>query len=258
VEYAIEAMENGKDVWLEKPASVDIDGLDRLLDAAVVNQGFLAIGYNRRYSPHARVIREFFESRRGPLKIHYRIVAPPPDADSWLNDAKVGGGRVVGEACHFVDLCNFLVGALTKQVYARPVSHNSVDDTFTALLSYPDGSVATIDFLANADSRIPKEYFEVSADGRTARCENFRRTRLSGTRDFSTFNQDKGQAAAIREIVQAHRDAKASPHSLSEIENVSLATFGILKSMASAMPVTITRAAFESAEIENAENVSVD
>ena len=256
VEYAIEALENGKAVWLEKPASVDLAGLTRLLDSVKANQGFLTVGYNRRYSSHARRIREFFEGRRGPIKLHYRIIAPPAGPDSWLNDPKVGGGRIIGEVCHFIDLCNFLVGLPTQDVYARPVSRSEMDDTFTATLSYSDGSVATIDYLANAASELPKEYFEASADGQTARCNNFRSTRLSGRRNFTSLNQDKGQANAIAEVLDAYRENRGSPHGLDEIENVSLVTFAILKSMGSAMPVAVKAEALIGAPVLEAKQES--
>ncbi len=239
VDYACEALEQGKAVWLEKPASLDEDGLDRLLETVKTRDGFLAVGYNRRFSAHTRAIQARFAGRAGPLKIHYRVIAGRADPNSWIMDPAVGGGRIVGEVCHFVDLCNALVGGHVEEVYARGVATNDVDDTCTIVLSYGDGSVATIDYLANASAEIPKEYFEASADGQTARCENFRRTHLSGRRDFTTFNQDKGQETAMREVVAACRERRPSPFGLDDIENVSRVTFAVGRSIAATMPVRI-------------------
>jgi len=239
VGYAIEAIRNSKGVWLEKPASLDLEGLRNLIQELQEKRGFLAIGYNRRFSSHTLRIQQFFENRDGPMMIHYRVVAPSPGLESWVMDPSEGGGRIVGEACHFVDLCNQLTGQLAHEVYARSLTTNAVDDTFTTTLRYEDGSIATIDYLANAAEELSKEYFEVSADGRTARCDNFRRTRLSGRKSFKTFNQDKGQQAAIAAVLGAFRGQEGSPFSVNEIANVSLVTFAICQSIASGRPVEV-------------------
>ena len=232
VDYATRALEAGKGVWLEKPTALDVEGLGRVAESVRQHDGFLAIGYNRRFSSHTRQIQKFFDGRQGPMKMHYRVVSPAPALDSWLMDPREGGGRIVSEGCHFVDLCNAVVGRDCERVFARILSPGTADDSWTATLLYGDGSVATIDYLANAAADIPKEYFEASADGRTARCDNYRKTRLSGARDYSTFNQDKGQGAAIEEVLTAHREGKPSPFTMGDIANVSLVTFAIERSAA--------------------------
>lgn len=239
VEYGIQALENQKGVWLEKPAALDIADLRRLLEKRDETRGFLSIGYNRRFSSHTSAIQDYFGHREGPMIIHYRVVTPAPPPDSWLLDPKEGGGRIVGEACHFVDLCNAIVGRNVERVYARSLVPSGLDDTMMAVLEYGDGSVATIDYLANASADLPKEVFEVSADGRTAVCENYRRTSLSGASDYRTFNQDKGQAAAVSQVLAAHREGKPSPFEPSGIANVSLVTFAMLRSAAEHRPIRI-------------------
>jgi len=232
VDYAVRALEAGMGVWLEKPVALHEEGLARVLDTVRERDGFIAVGYNRRFSSHTRRVQKYFAGRQGAMKLHYRIVSPTPPGDSWLLDPNEGGGRVIGEGCHFVDLCNAVIGRPCEAVFARMLMPDSSDDSWTATLVYGDGSVATIDYLANASATIPKEYFEASADGRTARCENYRKTRLAGENDFSTFNQDKGQAAAIDEVLAAHLEGRPSPLSLADISNVSQVTFAIERSAA--------------------------
>src|SRR5262249_461250 len=129
-------------------------------------------GYNRRFSPHALALREAFAERSGPLSIHYSVSAGPPPAGTWITDPRAGGGRIVGEVCHFVDLCSWLVGAPPSSVFARALGRDPErDDSTVALLGYPDGSTAAIEYLSRAGAELPKERVEASAGGRTLRCE---------------------------------------------------------------------------------------
>jgi predicted dehydrogenase len=226
------ALRAGKAVWLEKPVGLGPEQVEQVIAAARETGGFLTVGYNRRFSPHSRAVREAFEERQGPLAIHYAVAAGPPPAGSWLSDPEQGGGRIVGEVCHFVDLCSFLVGAPPVSVFARALGRDPErDDSVLASLGFADGSSASIEYLSQASSELPKERFEVSGDGRTARCENFRRTRVSGARPRKTMNQDKGQASAVSETLAAVGRGAPSPFALEEIAAVSRATFAILESI---------------------------
>jgi predicted dehydrogenase len=147
---------------------------------------------------------------------------------------------VIGEVCHFVDTCAFLVGAPPASVFASALGRDpESDDSSVLLLGFPDGSSATIEYLANASPALPKERIEASADGRTGRCENFRVTRVSGRRDLRTLNQDKGQATALSEVVSALRRGLPSPFRLEEIVAVSRATFAALESARSGRRVEL-------------------
>lgn len=231
-ELAGRALRAGKAVWLEKPVAIDEQGLAEVEKAARDSGGLLVVGYNRRFSAHARAIRDAFSNRRGALSIHYVVAAGPPPRGTWITDPRIGGGRLTGEACHFVDLCAFLVGDVPQSVFAHALSRDpEVDDSTVILLEFPDGSSACIEYLASASSELPKERFEVSGDGRTARCDNFCETRVSGRRRVRTVNQDKGQAAALEALIAACRQRGVSPISLEEIVGVSRATFGILESL---------------------------
>jgi len=219
------ALRAGKAVWLEKPAALDEQQLESLAQAVRETGGFLSIGYNRRFSSHARAIRAAFAGRGGPMAIQYTVAAGPTPGGTWLVDPAAGGGRIAGEACHMVDLCAFLVGAPPTSVFARAQGRDPESDDSTVLvLGFADGSTATIAYLANASADLPKERFEVSADGRTAACDNFRETRLPGGVKRKALNQDKGQAEAVKTVIEAVRAGAASPFTLEEVLAVSRAT----------------------------------
>jgi predicted dehydrogenase/threonine dehydrogenase-like Zn-dependent dehydrogenase len=237
---AAEALRKGKAVWLEKPAAITPAQLAELEAAVKETQGFLAVGFNRRFSPHARRVREAFAGRRGPLAIHYAVAAGATPAGTWHTDPEVGGGRVIGEVCHFVDLCSHLVGAAPVSVFARALGRDpETDDSIAALLSYPDGSTATLQYLARASAGLAKERIEVSGDGKTALCDNFRRTRVLGGRGLRGWNQDKGQAAAVRAVIEAVRAGAPSPFAWHEIAATTRAIFAMLESARSGRPVAL-------------------
>jgi predicted dehydrogenase/threonine dehydrogenase-like Zn-dependent dehydrogenase len=237
---AARALRAGKAVWLEKPAAITPEQLAELEAALAETQGFLAVGFNRRFSPHARRVRETFAGRRGPLAIDYTVAAGPTPGGTWHTDPNVGGGRVIGEVCHFVDLCSFLVGASPVSVFASALGRDpETDDSIQALLRFPDGSSAALQYLARASSALPKERFEVSADGNTALCDNFRRTTVYGGQGLRTWNQDKGQATAVREVIAAVRTGGPSPFAWAEIAATTRTTFAMLESTRSGDVVSL-------------------
>jgi predicted dehydrogenase len=237
---AAEVLRRGKAVWLEKPVGLTPEQVDDVLAVAAKTGGFLTVGYNRRFSAHARAARDAFAARQGPLAIRYTVAAGPTPSGTWITDPAVGGGRIVGELCHFVDLCTFWVGAPPVTVSARALGRDPErDDSVMALLGFADGSAAAIEYLARASGSLPKERFELSGDGRTARGENFRRTEVLGGPRVRTWNQDKGQAAAVAEVVAAVRAGKPSPFTLAELAGVSRATFAVLGSIQTGQVVEV-------------------
>ena len=173
------------------------------------------------------------------IAIRYTVAPGPTPGGTWLTDPAVGGGRILGEVCHFVDLCAFLVGQPPLRVFARALGRDpETDDSLIALLGFADGSTATIEYLAQASSDLSKERFEVSGGGRTAQCDNFRVTTISGGKNLKTLNQDKGQATAVAEVLAAVREGSASPFGLDELEGVSRATFAMLESIRTNREIT--------------------
>ncbi len=237
---AARALRAGKAVWLEKPVGLTAADVDAVIAAARESGNLLTVGYNRRFSSHARAARAAFAERSTPVSIHYSIAAGAPPSGSWITDPAVGGGRVIGEVCHFVDLCQYLVGAAPVRVFASALGRDRArDDSIVASFVYPDGSSARIEYLCGASAELPKERFEISGGGITARCENFRTTRIFGGRSVKTWNQDKGQATAVSETLRAVAAGEPSPIALEEIAAVSRATFAILEACERGLPVEL-------------------
>ena len=227
------ALRAGKAVWLEQPVGLSRDEVDAVARAAVDTDGFLMVGYNRRFSPHARAVREAFARRAGPMAIQYVVSAGPAPAGTWLTDPKIGGGRIVGEACHFIDLCTYLVGQAPSAVQAQALGRDpETDDSTMLLLAFPDGSTAHVAYLANASTELSKERWEVHADGRSALCDNFRVTTLPGGRKVRGVNQDKGQKGALESCRRALAEGLGSPIALDEIVATSIASIATLESVA--------------------------
>lgn len=234
------ALRAGKAVWLEKPVALSREDVDAVAKAASDSDGFLMVGYNRRFSSHAIAIRDAFANRQAPMAIQYVIVAGAAPSGTWILDPAVGGGRIIGEVCHFVDLCAYLVGQPVSQVWARSLGRDAeVDDSMMAMLSFPDGSTAQISYLANAGPELPKERFEVHAEGKSAICDNFRTTIMPSGKKVRGVNQDKGQERAIRETLEALRSGSPVPIPLQDVVAVSRTTFGILESIRSGTSVGI-------------------
>jgi predicted dehydrogenase/threonine dehydrogenase-like Zn-dependent dehydrogenase len=239
-DLAQQALRAGKAVWLEKPAGIRLEEVDELVATAEQTGGFLSIGYNRRFSPHTRAVREAFANRHGSLSIHYVVACGSTPSGTWHTDPAVGGGRTIEEVCHFVDTCVYLVGTTPTTVYARALSRDpESDDSVVTLLGFPDGSTATIEYLSQASTELPKERFEVSCGGVTAQCDNYRSTLITGHKTFKTLNQDKGQSTAVAEVVAAVRGGEPSPFSLEELHGVSRTTFAIGESALSGREIKL-------------------
>jgi polar amino acid transport system substrate-binding protein len=192
----------------------------------------LMVGFNRRFSPLARQLKESL--RPGPMAMLYRVNAGAIPADHWIQDPAVGGGRIVGEACHFIDFLTFLCGALPVRVHAAalpdPAGHG---DTLHVNLEFADGSVGTVAYLANGARSLAKEYVEVHQHGTTAVLGDFKWLELHGgraVRRTKRLAQDKGQRAMLAAFLEAVKDGRPSPISLAELLAVTRATFRALDS----------------------------
>jgi predicted dehydrogenase len=191
------------------------------------------VGYNRRFSPFARVIKEKF--RNGPMAMIYRVNAGAIPADSWIQDAEFGGGRIIGEVCHFIDTLSFLTGSLPVSVHANAmVDPNHLNDTLNINLAYRNGSIATISYFANGDKSIPKERVEVYAHGCTAVIDDFKSMTFhtGGKKKVKKLlSQDKGQKNEVKEFIEAVKEGKGDPIPFEEIYSTSLVTFKIQESI---------------------------
>jgi len=177
--------------------------------------------------------------------MHYRVNAGDIPADSWIHDPAIGGGRIVGEACHFIDLCAFVSGSSPVSVYAQGVSPAGgarPDDNVTLSIRFADGSLATIAYVATGDPTAGKEHLEVLGDGATATLDDFRTLTLrrnGRARTSKKMGQDKGHRACAAAFIQAVKAGGHAPIPVETIAAVTEATFAAVESLATGEPVTL-------------------
>jgi len=249
---AAAALRAGKHVFVEKPPALSHEELGDLVSAVqqAGPQARLMVGYNRRFAPLAQQLRAFVQEIDEPLMINCRVNAGFIAADHWVHDAQQGGGRILGEVCHFVDFVSFLAGAAPTSVYARclPNSGKYVDDNVQITLELSGGSIGSITYIANGDAALPKERIEIYGGGRAAVLDNFRRLQLvEGGRSRVTksrFRQDKGHRGEWAALANELRDGEASLPPLEELVGTSLATFGAVESIRSGAAVALDPAGF--------------
>ncbi len=238
--YVMKALNAGKHVFVEKPLCLSIEQLDEI--AKLFAQGskdkgynFLMVGYNRRFSPLIRKVKN--KLGHGPMAIIYRINAGAIPIDSWYQDLELGGGRIVGEICHFVDTLSFLTKSLIVSVYATSMSEpNNLNDTLNISLKFQNGSIGTISYLANGDKSFPKERIEIFAHGATAIIDDFKDLTFyskSKKKKKKLIVQDKGQKEEVKSFIKAINGGKifAMLTPFEEIYNTSLVTFKIVESI---------------------------
>lgn len=231
-DQAAAALAAGKHVFVEKPLAITLAGLAqvvRTLEQAK-RPSQLCVGFNRRYSPAIAEMGEFFRARRGPLCMEYTVNAGAVPADSWLHDPEVGGGRVVGEVCHFLDTLAHLAGAPWQNLTAESVGRSPDgirDDKVTITLRFADGSIGTVHYWANGPGNLPKERLVAMADGAAAEMTNFRRLsfyRDGRQRDRRFLTQDKGHGAEVKAFLAAIRTGRPVIE-VEEIVSTTLASF---------------------------------
>jgi predicted dehydrogenase/threonine dehydrogenase-like Zn-dependent dehydrogenase len=228
-----QALRAGKAAFVEKPLALTMDGLADVQQALASMPGArLVVGYNRRFAPLAARCKAFFQPRIEPLFITYRINAGAFPADHWVFDPKEGGGRILGEVCHFVDFICYLTDALPARIHAEALPGKGLRalerDSVTITLRMSDGSVGTIHYLANGDASVPKEYVEVFGGQRSAILDNYRSLSLHHRNKTSTrrlLNQAKGHVEEVAAFVRAVADGEPMPiddHTLIAVTQTTL------------------------------------
>jgi predicted dehydrogenase/threonine dehydrogenase-like Zn-dependent dehydrogenase len=231
------ALGAGKHVFCEKPPALDeaeLGALVRALDHAPGR--LLAVGYNRRFAPMAARLGEFAAAAGEPLMVHCRVNAGPLPSTHWLHDPAVGGGRIVGEGCHFVDLLSFLTGSLPVRVRATgvPGGGRYREDNVSLALDFADGSVGTITYVASGDRALGKERVELFGGGLAGVLDDYRALELHRGgrthREKNRLRQDKGHQAEWEAIARALRGG-APPIPLESLVATSLATFAAVRAL---------------------------
>lgn len=242
-------LERGRHVFVEKPLALNEEELRGVIRAVERSPGQLMVGFNRRFSPGAVAAKEFFAGRATPLSINYRVNPGRVPSGHWAHDPREGGGRIIGEVCHFIDLMHFLTGSLTTRVYAEAISGTNRevinDDSVFITLRFLDGSNGSIAYLAEGDRALPKERIEIFGSGKSFVIDDFRSTQaFQNGRETKTKlrEQDKGQKEEVRAVCDMVREGKAAPIALTDLATTTRATFCILESLRTGLPVEVRSA----------------
>ena len=223
------ALQAGKHVFCEKPLCLTLDELAGIETEARNRPGqLLMVGFNRRFAPQVVKMKALLDTVAEPKSFVMTVNAGAIPADHWTQDPAVGGGRLIGEACHFIDLLRHLAGAPIVTHHAVSLGRHPAlavrDDKTTLVLEFADGSVGTVHYLANGDKGFPKERLEVFGGGRVLQLDNFRKLTGWGWKGFKKLNlwqQNKGQSACAKAFVDAVRAGTSAPIPLEEILEVS-------------------------------------
>jgi len=243
-DLVVKALKAGKNVFVEKPLAINSNQLSVISDQLrKTNGGLLTVGFNRRFAPLAQTLSAFLLPRNEPLHIHYRVNAGYIPLNHWTQDEALGGGRVIGEACHFIDLLTFLVGEAPVSVTAHALPDNGKyrEDNVSMTFTFPDGSIGVVDYLANGDKSFPKERVEVFCAGAIAVLDDFRILQMvkdgkkkeeSGALSLSKGRaQDKGWTDEWKAFTQSIREGGAPPIPYEQLIGVTKSTFAAVESL---------------------------
>jgi predicted dehydrogenase/threonine dehydrogenase-like Zn-dependent dehydrogenase len=238
------ALECGKHVFCEKPLCLTEDELSAIQSACLNASGCrLMVGFNRRFAPMIQQMRAFLMQADGPFTMHYRVNAGPLPPQHWVNDPEQGGGRILGEMCHFVDLLSFICGSRPVSVGAKGGASSGSQDV-TATIEFADGSIGTIAYICSGDIAFSKERIEVFRGGAVAVLDDFRRLDLirRGKKKIfrSRLRQDKGHKSEWRAFSKCILSGEPSPIALEEIVTSTLATIRITESLRSGRDLQVT------------------
>lgn len=231
-EYVRKALQAGKHVFVEKPLALHEEALDEIKRLHEKQPRHLMVGFNRRFAPLIQTLRAYFNDP-SPKAMVYRVNVGHIPGDHWTQDPEVGGGRIIGEACHFVDLCIYLADSRPVSVHALALpSLAPTVDTVTINLAFENGSVASIAYLANGNKSLDKEYLEIHSNGVSAVLRDFKQLDIYAKNKKSFKNtQDKGHEREVAAFLQAIEQGGACPVPFDAIYYSSLIPFKILQSI---------------------------
>ncbi len=230
-----QALRSGKSVLVEKPLALTLAELNGVIDARnETDTAFFQVGFNRRFSPMAQKLKAGFEDIVGPKVMNFRINAGAIDGDHWVQSSDEGGGRILGEICHFVDFARYLTGQEITRVHAQAAGgESSLGDDVNVSLSFADGSLTTIVYTAQGDLSAGKERYEIFAGGRNGIIDDFRTLEISGSgKNISErASADKGFATSLASFVSAVTGSTEPGIEEAELIEISAATIAILDSL---------------------------
>jgi polar amino acid transport system substrate-binding protein len=242
-----QALKSGRAVFVEKPLCLNEAELKEILAAHQAGGAPpLMVGFNRRFSPLAEQIKQALGRKSSPYSIIYRVNAGFIPKDNWIQDAEQGGGRIIGEVCHFIDLMQYFTDAEPVRVFAESIttgSEKEIDEDSVAItLKFSDGSIGTVHYLAIGDKSFPKERVEIFGGGAVAVLDDFKSgtiTRNGAASKLGGGAQDKGHREEVRRYINALLQKQAAPISLRSLTATTLATFRALASLRAGQPIAI-------------------
>jgi len=244
--FVVEALQAGKHVYVEKPLAVNEDQLRTIIEvyreAEKKDGRILFVGFNRRFSPFTRWLKERFSGVEEPLTVHCTVNAGPVPVDHWVHDPEQGGGRVIGEVCHFVDLIQYLTGSVPVRVHAETLESKAYkpSDNVVITLKMANGSIGSITYVAGGDKAFPRERVEVFGSGAVGLIDNFRMAVFTqeGRRRTkrSLLGIDRGHRGELEILSNALLHGEAPPVDVSEYIATTMATFAIERSLVEGHP----------------------
>ena len=235
-DLVVKGLKAGKNVFVEKPLAINstqLSAISKQLKAS--NQSLLTVGFNRRFALLAQQLFDFYKDRAEPMHVHYRVNAGYIPLNHWTQDPALGGGQIIGEACHFIDFITFLVGAAPVSVIAQALPDNGKyrEDNVSMTFTFLDGSIGVVDYLANGDKSFPKERIEVFCGGKIAVLDDFRALELveNGNRKTIKGAQDKGWKNEMLAFAKSIREGGQPPIPYERLIGVTKATFAAVKSI---------------------------
>ena len=220
--FILQALEQDKHIFVEKPLCLTLEELSDI-EAVYKGKRLLMVGFNRRFAPHIQKMKSLMTGITGPKAMVMTVNAGTIPRDHWTQDIDVGGGRIIGEACHFIDLLRFMAGVPIVSYRKTEMSAN-IQDTVTLELGFADGSIGTVHYFTNGSKSFPKERLEVFASGRVLQLDNYRRLKGFGWPGFNKmklWRQDKGQYACAQAFMNAISNNDKTPIPFEEILEVS-------------------------------------
>ena len=243
-DLVVKALKAGKHVFVEKPLAINNAQLSAISKPLLKTEDcILTTGFNRRFAPLADALSSFLSHRSEPMHVHYRVNAGAIPLNHWTQDPEIGGGRIIGEGCHFVDFITFLVGDTPVSVTAHALPNDGKyrEDNVSMTFTFPDGSLGIVDYLANGDKSFPKERVEVFCGGQIAVLDDFvsLQTVKDGKRKEVRAAQNKGWIAEWKVFAKAIREGGEPPIPYEQLIGVTRSTFAAVESLRRQEPIQI-------------------
>ncbi len=235
--FVLEAIKANKNVFVEKPLAIKEEEMDEIIKAYNSNDVNISVGFNRRFAPLAQKMKQILGNDNAPMNIVATMNAGFIPANVWVHDMEVGGGRILGEACHYIDLCTYFSGSKVKAVCMNAMGLNPQENTDNAsiLLQYENGSNAVINYFGNGSKAYSKERIEVFSQERTLVMDNWRKLKGYGFKGFSTDSskQDKGHLNQFQKLIEQQKSGGDPIIPFDIIINTTKASFAALESLRS-------------------------